>query len=367
MGMEAGTARSFPTPSRQLRYGREVIQAQSQSLTAWPNVWTASSAGRQAASSQCRGSVIVSGIGKAGMVGQKIVATLASTGTPSHFLHPAEALHGDLGRIQPEDAMLLLSQSGQTEEIVRLVASLREMDVPIIAVTCRADSPLARAAGIVIDLGPVREACPLGLAPTTSTTAMLALGHALALVLSRMRDFRREDFARIDPAGNLGRGLAKVQHHARPLDVCRIASEGQTVREVFVAASVPGRRSGAIMLVDEAGRLSGIFTDSDLARLFERHGELELDTPVREVMTSHPCTVPTDTLMIDAVALMARRKISELPVVDADGKPLGLIDITDVVGLLPPSAIGDDEPQVVSMAAAVSPRVATRGHGKNQE
>jgi arabinose-5-phosphate isomerase len=274
-------------------------------------------------------------MGKAGLVGQKIMATLGSTGTRSHFLHPAEAVHGDLGRVHPDDVLLILSQSGQTEEIVRILPSLEELGVPIIAVTARADSALGRAAAVVLELGPLDEACPLGLAPTTSTTAMLALGDALALVTSRMRSFAREDFARSHPAGSLGRKLSKVDHHLRALTQCRVAAEEKTVREVFVGLSVPGRRTGAIMLVDGEGKLSGIFTDSDLARLFEHRREHALDRPIREVMTAGPVAVRTGSKMIDAVAAMAQRKISELPVIDAAGRPVGLIDVTDVVGMFP--------------------------------
>lgn len=284
---------------------------------------------------RCRGSVIVTGMGKAGLVGQKITATLASTGTPSHYLHPAEALHGDLGRIGPHDVLLALSQSGQTEEIVRLLPSLADLNIPIIAITGDAGSTLGRAASVVIELGSLEEACPWGLAPTTSSTAMLAVGDALALVVSRRKGFGRDDFARFHPAGVLGRKLSKVEQYMRPARQCRIACQQWSVREVFVRVAMPGRRSGAIMLVDDAGRLSGIFTDSDLARLFERRRDAELDRPVCEVMTRQPVTIRAGSWMTEAVALLAWRKISELPVVDAEGKPVGLIDVTDVVGLLP--------------------------------
>ena len=283
----------------------------------------------------CRGSVIVCGMGKAGLVGQKIMATLASTGTRSHYLHPAEAVHGDLGRVHHDDVMLILSQSGQTEEIVRILPSLGELGVTILAMTARADSTLGQAAEVVIELGPLDEACSLGLAPSTSTTAMLAVGDALALVTSRMRNFAREDFARSHPAGSLGRKLSKVDHHLRSSALCRVASEEQTVRRIFVELSVPGRRTGAIMLVDGEGKLSGIFTDSDLARLFEHRREDALDRPIREVMTARPAAVRMGSKMIDAVTTMAERKISELPVVDAEGRPVGLIDVTDVVGMFP--------------------------------
>ena len=207
----------------------------------------------------CRGNVIVSGMGKAGLIGQKIMATLASTGTPSHCLHPAEAVHGDLGRVRRNDLLLILSQSGETEEIVRLLPSLAELGVPVVAITGRAASTLGRAAAVTIELGPLEEACSLGLAPSTSTTAMLAVGDALALVVSQMRRFSRDDFARFHPAGNLGYQLSKVDEQMRPLGQCRVADQEHSVREVLVGTSVPGRRTGATMLVDGAGAAFGHF------------------------------------------------------------------------------------------------------------
>ena len=323
------------SPFEQLRCAREILQRESQSLAELARRLDARFCQAVELLYGCRGSVIVSGMGKAGLVGRKIMATLASTGTRSHCLHPAEAVHGDLGRVHPEDVLLILSQSGETEEVVRMLPSLCEFGVPILAITARSDSTLARAAAVTLELGSLKEACWLGLAPSTSTTAMLALGDALALVTSRMRNFDREDFARFHPAGSLGRKLSKVEHHMRPLDRCRVAIEDQTVREVFVGLSVPGRRTGAIMLTDAAGKLTGLFTDSDLARLFERRRESELDRPICEVMTADPISVHIGARMTDAVAVMAGRKISELPVVDAQGKPAGLVDVTDLVGMLP--------------------------------
>ena len=255
------------SPLEQLRCAREIVQLESRTLAEVAKRLDGSFCRAVDCVYRCRGSVIVSGMGKAGLVGQKIMATLASTGTRSHFLHPAEAVHGDLGRIHRQDVVLVLSQSGETEEVIRLLPSLTELGVPIIAMTGRGRSRLAQVATVTIDLGPLEEACRLGLAPSTSTTAMLAVGDALALVVSQMRDFRREDFARFHPAGSLGRKLSKVDHHMRPLDQCRVADEEMTVREVLVTAAVPGRRSGAIMITGASGRLSGIFTDSDLAPL----------------------------------------------------------------------------------------------------
>ncbi len=333
--MEVAARSGSLSAFEQLRYAREIIELESRTLAQ-----VAGRLDRQFCRAveyllHCRGSVIVSGMGKAGLVGQKIMATLGSTGTRSHCLHPAEAVHGDLGRIDPGDVMLVLSQSGETEEVVRLLPSLAEMGVPIVAITGRGDSTLARRATVTVALGPLTEACALGLAPSTSTTAMLAVGDALALVTSKMRNFRREDFARFHPGGSLGRKLSKVEHCMRPLEQCRLASVRDTVREVFVAAGKPGRRTGAIMLIDEQDKLRGLFTDSDLARMFEERRDRELDGPIGRVMTDGPRSVEIGSMMTDAVAVMAERKISELPVVDQAGKPLGLLDVTDVVGLMP--------------------------------
>lgn len=339
MSMEAAAAISgVLSPFEQLRNGRQVILTESRALAQVANRLDGGFCRAVELVFQCRGNVIVCGMGKAGLVGQKIMATLASTGTPSHSLHPAEAIHGDLGRVHRNDMMLILSQSGETEEIVRLLPSLVELNVPIVAITAQAISTLGRMATVTIELGKLEEACSLGLAPSTSTTAMLAVGDALALVVSQMRHFGREDFARFHPGGSLGHKLSKVEQHMRPLEQCRVASDEQTVRHVLVGASMPGRRTGATMLVDGQGQLSGIFTDSDLARLFEHHRDNELDGPIRQVMTKNPLRVEFGSMMTDAVVIMAGRKISELPVVDADGKPIGLIDITDVVALLPKEA-----------------------------
>jgi arabinose-5-phosphate isomerase len=287
---------------------------------------------------QLSGAVIVTGMGKAGLIGQKLVATLASTGTRAHYLHPAEAVHGDLGRVHRDDLVLVLSYGGETEEVSRILPALESFGTPIIAITSRPNSTLGRAATVVLDLGSIREACPLGLAPSTSTTAMLALGDALALVVSRMRDFGPEDFARFHPAGSLGRKLAKVEEVMRPLAQCRVAHESMSVREVFVTQSCPGRRTGAIMLTNDAGELTGVFTDSDLARLLEKKRDAAIDGPISAVMTHQPQCVKISALLASAVEIFSAKKISELPVIDEQGRPQGLIDITDIVGLNPEPA-----------------------------
>jgi len=333
------------TPFEQLRYAREIVRTEARTLDQLAGRLGDSFCQAVDLVFRGRGSVIVTGMGKAGLVGRKISATLSSTGTRSHYLHPGEAFHGDLGRVHEDDIVMALSQSGETEEVTRLLPSLFEMGVPIIALTGAAASTLGRTATVTIELGAVQEACSLGLAPTTSTTALLALGDALALVVSRMRNFRAEDFARFHPGGSLGRRLSKVADHMRPLDQCRLAPLDHTVRQVVVECTKPGRRTGAIMLVDEQERLRGLFTDSDLARLFEKHKESALDRSISEVMTSSPRTVPPGAMLRDAHQIMAERKISELPVVDGDGRPLGLIDITDMVGLLPAADEANERPR----------------------
>lgn len=338
MSTEAARLDAF-SPFEQLSYARDIIRAEAQALDKIAGRLGLEFCNAVELFLECRGSVVVCGIGKAGIIGQKISATLASMGTRSFFLHPAEAVHGDLGRLGSDDVVLMLSHSGSTEEIVRLLPSLVERQVPIVAVTARRDSPLGLDASIVVELGALAEACPLGLAPSTSTTAMLAVGDALALTVSRMRGFGRAEFAKFHPAGALGRRLSKVEERMRPLEQCRTTDESRSVREVFAEQRRPGRRSGAIMLTDSAGRLSGLFTDSDLARLFEARSNADFDRPIADVMTRRPTTIVVGSMLADAVAIMAERKFSELPVVDAAGLPVGLLDVTDLVEMIP------DEPR----------------------
>ncbi|HEX4131414.1 MAG TPA: KpsF/GutQ family sugar-phosphate isomerase [Pirellulales bacterium] len=325
------------SPFEQLVYARDILELEAEAVRRIASRLNLEFCRAVDLLCGCRGSVVVCGIGKAGIIGQKISATLASTGTRSFFLHPAEAMHGDLGRIHGDDLLLMLSHSGETEEVVRLLGPVARMQVPIIAVTARQTSTLGRAATVTIELGPLKEACPLGLAPSTSTTAMLALGDALALVASRRISFGRADFARLHPGGSLGRELSRVEEQMRSLAECRVASDCRSLRDVFAEVGRPGRRSGAVMLVNEAGSLTGLFTDSDLARLFESRRYEAFDRPIGELMTEHPRTVPLGSMLTDAVAIMAERKISELPVVDAAGAPAGLLDITDLVGMIPES------------------------------
>lgn len=285
---------------------------------------------------RCTGRVAVSGTGKSADVGQKIAGTLNSTGTRAYVLDSTRALHGDLGMVHPQDVALVLSYSGESEETVRLLGPLASLAQAVIALTGNGESTLAAKADVALVLGPLEEVCPLGLAPSTSTTAMIAVGDALAFVLSRMREFSREDFARFHPAGSLGRKLLRVDAVMRNGAELRVASADDSVRDVFARGRSRGRRTGAVMLTDADGRLAGLFTDSDLARLFEQRRDEALDRPVREVMTESPLTVPAGARVLDAVEILRRHKISELPVVDAAGRPVGLLDITDLIGLVPP-------------------------------
>jgi arabinose-5-phosphate isomerase len=318
-----------------LRYGREVLATESRAIAELVDRLDCSFYDAVELIRATRGNLIVTGIGKAGLIAQKLTATFASTGTRAHFLHPSEAFHGDLGRVHADDVVLALSQSGETAEVLQLLPALRSFGVQLVAMTASAGSSLGRAAAIVMPLGRLEEACSLGLAPSTSTAVMLALGDALALVVSRLRGFRAEDFARFHPGGALGRQLSAVDDHMRPLGECRVAPANQSVRQVVLSTTRPGRRSGAIMLVDAAGRLAGLFTDSDLARLIERRHDAALDQPIEQVMAHAPTTVPSGARLTVAVEILSARKFSELPVVDPQGRPIGLIDVTDVVGMLP--------------------------------
>lgn len=318
-----------------LRAGRAVVACEGQAVLDLSRRLDSRFSEAVALVAACRQSVVVTGVGKAGLIGQKIAATMCSTRTRARFLHPTEALHGDLGCLTPDDVMLVLSNSGESEEIVRLLPSLKERQLPIIAITAHDQNTLSRAADVTLCLGRLPEAGAHGLAPSTSTAAMLALGDALALVACEARGFTPEQFAVCHPAGSLGERLRPIRDVMRSGDQLRLASEDATIREVLTQSSRPGRRTGAVILVDAEGRLAGLFTDSDLARLLEQRRDDQLDRPVHEVMTRRPSTVPVDGILEEALQLLGAKRISELPVVDDEDRPCGLIDITDVIGLIP--------------------------------
>lgn len=283
---------------------------------------------------RCRGHVVVSGMGKSGLVGAKISATLSSLGQPSHFVHPAEAVHGDLGSIRPDDVVMLLSWSGETQEVVALASILRMDGIPTVGMSGKQASSLARTSTVHVDLGDITEACPLRLAPTASTTLTLAAGDAIALALAQRRDFGKDDFHKHHPGGMLGAGLRPVTEVLRFRVGRNLAavSDASSVRDALRAAG-EGRRAGAIVLVDGGGRLSGIFTDGDLRRQVNAGGLAALDAPVASVMTRHPATLAVDALVRDAVQLVQEKRLDEIPVVDREGKPVGLVDIQDLIAM----------------------------------
>jgi len=282
------------------------------------------------------GSAVVSGLGKSGIIGQKLAATLASTGTPAHFMHAVEAMHGDLGRFHPHDAAVLLSYSGQTDELVHLAAVLRQDRIPVVALCSTADCDLARLATHTLPVGKVEEACPHNLAPSASTTAMLALGDALALAVSAARGFSADDFHKRHPKGDLGRQMMPVADAMRFKvgDNLALIPHTTPIRDAFELARPTDptlRRAGALLVVDDEGKLAGVFTDGDLRRLVFTN-PAALDQPIRAAMTATPTTLSSTAVVRDAVKLIREKRIDEIPVVE-DGKPVGLIDVQDLVAL----------------------------------
>ena len=280
-----------------------------------------------------RGRVVTAGMGKAGFIAQKVSATLASTGTPSIFLHPAEAIHGDLGRVDAGDVLLAFSKSGETEELLVMLPHVKAVGVPVIGVTQSAASTLGRHCDIVLELGRIDEPGPHGLAPSASTTAMLALGDALALVVQEGRRFGPEDFARFHPGGDLGRRLMKVGELMRTGERNPIVQSGATVlAAIEVMTRTPGR-PGATSVVDRHGKLLGFFTDGDLRRLIERGLANPRERTIDEAMTRNPRSIKAETFGLEALALLHQFAVDQLPVVADDGTLVGLLDVQDLLNL----------------------------------
>ncbi len=275
------------------------------------------------------GRVIFTGMGKPGFIARKIVATMASTGTPSLYLHPAEAAHGDLGMVTSKDVIVAISQSGESDEITRLLPPLKKKGVKIIAMTSRAKSTLGKNADIVLDLGVSREACPLNLAPSASTTAALALGDALAMALLEKKGFGSEDFAELHPAGSLGRKLLKVSEIMRTGTANPIVKINTTIQEALI--KITTSRAGCCVIVDGKGKLAGVFTDGDLRRHLSSHGEKLLERKITDVATLKPRFVEKEKLAEEAFHIMESLRIDELPVVDKTGKVVGLLDAQDLM------------------------------------
>lgn len=276
----------------------------------------------------CQGRVCMCGMGKAGIVAQKIAATLSSTGTPAYYLHPADALHGDLGMVSSRDIALVLSNSGESEEVTKLLPYLRAVGARIAAVTASERSTLAAHADVVLAIGKLDEACPLGLAPTATTTAMLALGDAIALAVMRRKGFEAEDYAKLHPAGALGRRLLPVENAMRTGDAVARVSPRVSVKDAILA--ITHARAGAAVVVDDAGRVLGIFCDGDLRRGLQTGCQF-LEDQVGQVMSAKCVTVQVGTYAGQVLDMMRERRIADVPVVDANGKLVGVADLKGLV------------------------------------
>jgi arabinose-5-phosphate isomerase len=279
---------------------------------------------------QGNGRVVVTGMGKSGIIAQKIAATLSSTGSPALFLHPAEAVHGDLGVLMPGDVVVALSVSGETEEILRLLATLKRKGDALISFCCNLNSTLAQASDVALDCSVEREACGLNLAPTASTTAMLALGDALAIAVSLRKGFRAEDFAELHPGGKLGKRLAKVRDLMHAGDEIPVVAPATPMTDVIYEMS--SKKLG-ITTVQEAGRLRGVISDGDLRRLLEREGGAALGRNAGEAMNAHPRTIGAGELAAKALAILEERKITSLVVVDGEGRVEGVLHLHDMWGV----------------------------------
>ncbi|MBI4313426.1 MAG: KpsF/GutQ family sugar-phosphate isomerase [Candidatus Omnitrophica bacterium] len=309
--------------------GRAVLQMEADALLRLRRTLGSSFVKAVGMLEACQGRVVITGMGKPGFIAQKISATLASLGVPSLWLHPAEAAHGDLGRVTAQDVVVALSQSGETEELVHLVALVKRMGASIVVMTGNSHSRMTRHADVVLDVGVRTEAGPGGLVPTASTTAMLALGDALAIALAQARGFRKEDFARLHPGGNLGRRLLMtVKDLMRTGAAVAVATPASNVKQVLLA--ITQARAGSAMILDRRRRLLGIFTDGDLRRHLEEDPQLLL-RPARQVMTQHPKSIGPELLAVEALKLLKNHRIDEMPVVDKQGKLVGLLDVQDLL------------------------------------
>lgn len=286
----------------------------------------------------CAGRAVVTGMGKSGIIARKVAATLSSTGTPAMYLHPAEAVHGDLGMIVRGDAVVALSASGETAEILQLLATVKRLSIPLITLTCddlyssdatRRRSTLAQAADVPLDCSVAGEACSFGLAPTASTTTMLALGDALAVALSEKRGFKEEDFANLHPGGKLGKRLSRVSTLMHDGDGLPSVSPSASISHVIYEMS---RKGLGMTTVEEAGRLVGLISDGDLRRLLERYGKDVFDLTAGQCMTQSPKTIRPDAFAITALDIMEQKKITSLPVVDDAGHLLGVLHLHDLWG-----------------------------------
>ena len=278
---------------------------------------------------QCPGKVVVTGMGKSGHIANKIAATLASTGTPAFFVHPAELRHGDFGMLEERDIIVALSSSGETQEIKQVLDSIKRLGLKLISLTGNLESSLAKASDVVLDTAVEREACPLNLAPTSSTTAALAMGDAIALVLMSQKGFEKEDFARSHPGGNLGKQLLSVSDVMR--SGMQVPTVGLSADHSIVLEEVDQKRLGFTTVVDDEGRIEGIITDGDLRRSLVRFGADVFTKTASELMTRNPKTISSDCLAVAALKLMEKHSIADLLILDEQQRPIGLIDLKDLL------------------------------------
>ena len=279
---------------------------------------------------ECKGRVVVSGLGKSGIVGRKIAATLSSTGTPALFLHPAEAIHGDLGMLAPEDVVLALSNSGETDELVQLLQTIKRLGTPLICMVGNPKSTLGRSSDVMLNVGVDQEACPFGMAPTASTTAALALGDALAMALSEKKGFRLEDFARLHPGGRLGKKLSRVEDLMHVGNKIPKVSTDTAMEAVIYEMSQKGL--GVTTVVEEEDHLVGVVSDGDLRRMLQTEREVVLSRTAVQCMTKNPVTIRPGELSARALHLMEQSKITSLMVTDESGKLVGIIHVHDLWG-----------------------------------
>ncbi len=317
-------------PDDDVAYGRSVLESELRAIQGMLPLLDARFGQAVERILACTGRVVVTGIGKSGLIGQKISATLASTGTASLFLHSGEAVHGDLGRVLAEDLVLALSYSGSTE-VMRLVPSIKKIGAGLVAITSTPETPLGAVADVCLAIGRVEEACPIGLAPTSSTTAMLALGDALAMTVARRKQFSREEFGIFHPGGALGRSLVTAGEVMRPATEAAVVAPETAVRAAIAHREMTAHaRSGAVLVTDPQGRLAGILTDGDLRRHLVADAGV-LARPIGEVMTRAPKTAQERDLLADVFRRMKHHKIDEIPVVDAAGLLRGVLDVQDVL------------------------------------
>lgn len=313
----------------ELDYFKSILKAEADALTQCIDNCDEAVINAVETAFACKGHIVVSGVGKAGLIGQKISATLASLGFQSFFMHPTEALHGDLGMVHRDDVFIVLSNSGSSAEITALLPLLKRTGCPIIAITGEVDSPLAKHSNAILCYGKTEEVCPLNLAPTSSTTLMLAMGDALALSLAKRSGLTAEEYAKFHPGGTLGNRLLPCSEVMRPLARLALTEGNTSIRDVLILIS--SKKTGCAAILDDDGVLTGLFTDGDLRRYLTDHDTLDGHC-VAEVMTTSPTSIAPDRLAEEALAIMKEKKIDDLPVID-NGKLVGIIDIQDLASM----------------------------------